>query len=502
MTTGNLAGDSRAYQIQIPCAVFFAVTTFVVTVRLWARIKLRSWSGIGWDDGSIVVSWVFATAVSALMIASCSYGFGQHFANISPSNKLMTLKLFYIAQAFYKLTINLTKISILFLYLRIFVKKWFRATCLTLLALVIGYMVATFAASVWQCTPISRAWDKSVSGTCISITANWYANAGFSISTDFVILALPMYPIYTSMLPLGQKIALMVVFALGVFTTITSILRMQTLNFSIKSPDMAYDIDSSIWTMIEMNLAIICACLPVCRLPLAYAFPGYFSSTDSVKKLTGGGCGHDPFATCTHHHSQEKSLTELIPTSVSMSSPGRPSTGSPITAATLAWDEPDLEKNGPGPELRYNGLSNSQVQVISTCGTAGPGEDFDAHWHAHAQAHSQAQHVEHASDTTAVVGGSSEEKGKYQSERVSFSAARRKRKDSKASSHHQRHTQQQQQQQQKQHERADSGGSGVIRMITHYSITYDDNKPPPVPTIAPPPVPPLPTASSSSPGII
>ncbi|KAM7190474.1 hypothetical protein V8F33_009457 [Rhypophila sp. PSN 637] len=480
MATGNLAGDSRAYQIQIPCAVFVAVTTFVVTVRLWARIKLRSWSGIGWDDGIIVVSWVFATAVSALMMASCSYGFGQHFVNISPSNKLITLKLFYIAQGFYKLTINLTKISILFLYLRIFVKKWFRATCLTHLALVIGYMVATFAASVWQCTPISRAWDKSVPGTCISITANWYANAGFSISTDLIILALPMYPIYTSMLPLGQKIALMVVFALD-------------------------DIDSSIWTMIEMNLAIICACLPVCRLPLAYAFPGYFSSTDSVKRLTGGGCGHDPFATCTHHHSQEKSLTELTPTSMSMSSPGRPSTGSPITAATLAWDKLDLEKNGPGPELRYNGLSNSQVHVISTCGTAGPGEDFDAHWHAHAQAHSQAQHVEHASATTAVVGGSSEEKSKYQSERVSFSAARRKRKDSKASSHHQRHTQQQQQQQQqKQHERADSGGSGVIRMITHYSITYDDNKPPPVPAIAPPPVPPLPPASSSplSPRII
>lgn len=87
-------------------------------------------------------------------------------------------------------------------------------------------------------------------------------------------------------------------------TTITSILRMQTLDFSIKSPDITCkhtpqqhplatrqqanvhlvdDIDSSIWTMIEINLAIVCACLPVCRLPLAYAFPAYFSSTDSTK---------------------------------------------------------------------------------------------------------------------------------------------------------------------------------------------------------------------------
>lgn len=129
---------------------------------------------------------------------------------------LTPAQLFYVAQGFYKLTINLTKTSILLLYLRIFVKKWFRITCFTLLAVVLLYMVATFAASVWQCIPISRAWDKSIAGTCINISANWYANAGFSISTDFIILALPMYPIYTSMLPLGQKVALMVVFALGV----------------------------------------------------------------------------------------------------------------------------------------------------------------------------------------------------------------------------------------------------------------------------------------------
>lgn len=30
--------------------------------------------------------------VMAFMLASCSYGFGQHIANLSPSNKIMTLK--------------------------------------------------------------------------------------------------------------------------------------------------------------------------------------------------------------------------------------------------------------------------------------------------------------------------------------------------------------------------------------------------------------------------
>jgi hypothetical protein len=30
--------------------------------------------------------------VMAFMLASCSYGFGQHIANLTPQNKIMTLK--------------------------------------------------------------------------------------------------------------------------------------------------------------------------------------------------------------------------------------------------------------------------------------------------------------------------------------------------------------------------------------------------------------------------
>ncbi|KAK3382091.1 integral membrane protein [Lasiosphaeria ovina] len=286
MVSENQPGDNRAYQIQLPCILFFVLTSAFVAVRIWARLKLRGWSGFGWDDGTIVASWVFATTVSALMMASCAYGFGQHVANLSRQNKSMALKLFYVAQIFYKLTINLSKASILLLYLRIFVTRQFRIACWTLLATVLAYMVATTVASIRQCSPVPRAWDKTISGECISMTDFWYANAGFSIATDILILALPMYPIYSSHLPPGQKVALMVVFALGLFTTVTSILRMQTLSFSTTSPDITWDIDSSIWTMIEENLAIICACLPVCRLPLSYIFPTHFSASSSSSSFS------------------------------------------------------------------------------------------------------------------------------------------------------------------------------------------------------------------------
>ncbi|KAH0491322.1 hypothetical protein TgHK011_002759 [Trichoderma gracile] len=286
------AAQSHADLVRIPSIVFFAVTPIFVFIRFWNRISRRT--GVGWDDGTIAVSFVCTLLVQIFMMISCNYGFGKHIGSLSVSDRLAALKWFYVAQIFYKLTINLTKMSIVLLYLRIFVQRWFRIACYILLGIVTSYAIASTATSIWQCTPIRGAWDKSVNPTCISLTMNWYANAGYSIATDVLILLLPMQPIWASKLPLAQKRALMVVFALGSFVTVTSIMRATTLNFSTTSPDTTFDITSTLWTIIEENVAIICACLPMCRMVLAFLFPKIFGGNTS-KGSTGasGGLGSE-----------------------------------------------------------------------------------------------------------------------------------------------------------------------------------------------------------------
>ncbi|KAJ5290130.1 uncharacterized protein N7443_010383 [Penicillium atrosanguineum] len=289
--SGNTPGPSRALEIQVPCIVFLVTTPAFVAIRLWSRAKSKA--GLGWDDWSILISSVFAVIVMALMIASCAYGFGQHITNLTAPHKRMTLKLFFVSQAFYKLTMNITKMSILMLYLRIFIQRWFRITCHVLLLIITSYMVAAFFASVFQCTPVSRAWDKTIPGSCIDITTNWYANAGFSIATDIIILALPMYPLYKTKMMLKRKIALMIVFALGAFVAVTSIIRMQTLDFSSTSPDTTYDLASSVWTVTEENVAITCACLPMMWTPLTRLFPSMDHGADSYGSSAGKSSDHN-----------------------------------------------------------------------------------------------------------------------------------------------------------------------------------------------------------------
>src|SRR5690348_11141104 len=134
-----------------------------------------------------------------------------------------------MAQVTYKAAINLVKCCILLLYLRLFnVVRWFRYSCWALLTAVGMYCTASILVTIFQCRPIIRAFDKDTPGTCIDTAKFWFANAGFSIASDVIILLLPMPLLWKLEVPRAQKYALMAVFTIGIFAVVTSCLRVTT----------------------------------------------------------------------------------------------------------------------------------------------------------------------------------------------------------------------------------------------------------------------------------
>lgn len=123
---------------------------------------------------------------------------------------------YWYNQTFYKITLNVTKISILLLYLRIFPQKWLRIGCYLILALVITYgLISVFYSSVFQCNPVSKAYRKSIPGHCIDVRKTWQANAGFNIASDLMILVLPMPAIHSLQMSSKPKLGLIFLFGLG-----------------------------------------------------------------------------------------------------------------------------------------------------------------------------------------------------------------------------------------------------------------------------------------------
>ncbi|CAJ2510296.1 Uu.00g061960.m01.CDS01 [Anthostomella pinea] len=208
------------------------------------------------------------------MLVGCFYGYGQHESTLTEHQRHEAFKSFYLCQITYKTSINLTKASILLLYLRIFSGvKWFRWTC---------------------CSPVTAAFDKTITQkTCMNNAHFWFANATWSVLTDIIVLFLPMPLVYALQIPRDQKVALVIVFTLGAFVVITSCLRITTLDIQATTTDPLYDIASTMWTIIEMNVAVICACLPQIRPLIVKLFPklmpnSYYHSREKLNKHTTG----------------------------------------------------------------------------------------------------------------------------------------------------------------------------------------------------------------------
>ncbi|EED20891.1 plasma membrane protein Pth11-like, putative [Talaromyces stipitatus ATCC 10500] len=264
-------------------SLFFSIfTPIIVIARLVSRKAFARKVGV--DDWTILASAMFAEVVSIQMIFLCEWSFGKHVNQLQDKSQLVkTLKVYFVAQILYKVNIGLTKISILLLYLRIFVVQWFQRTCQAWIAIVIIFTIGTVISSIFQCTPVTFAFDKSEKGTCINLTAFWYANAAFNIPSDLVIIFLPIPVIRKLQLPPQQKFLLSGTFAVGIFVCITSILRITTLDIATSHLDVAWNsIASSMWTIIEFNLGIFCASLPAFRSALSSFFPAFFGRVHSA----------------------------------------------------------------------------------------------------------------------------------------------------------------------------------------------------------------------------
>ncbi|KAI9149020.1 integral membrane protein [Paramyrothecium foliicola] len=283
--------DNNSHLVYIPSAVFVVICPIMMALRVWAR--LRRGGSMSADDWTAIAALIFTLLTMGALVGSCQNGMGRHWAVLDKHERFEAMKYFFMAQVTYKAAINLIKCSLLLLYLKIFGNiPWFKWTTWSLLCIVASYCIGSVLVTIFQCRPIGRAFDKTVDGTCIDNSKFWYANAGFSIATDIIILLLPLQPVFKLQITLAQRLGLVAVFTLGIFVVITSCLRITTLDILAKTPDQTYNIANVMWTIIEPNVAVVCACLPILRPFIAKLVP----MLRSKGSYPGNSYGHSGYA--------------------------------------------------------------------------------------------------------------------------------------------------------------------------------------------------------------
>ncbi|KAJ0161764.1 hypothetical protein CTA2_5640 [Colletotrichum tanaceti] len=265
----------------VPVAVLSAVVAVAfVCMRFYTRVRiLRS---VKWEDWIILASLAFAISTSAGMITQLEFGLGEHLYYAWPSFSSF-IQTHIFTDIFYSVSITLTKISILLLYINVLTYDLARLLAKVLLAFVIVSHAWIVVSILTTCIPLQATWrwDPGNSPVYCHPPPVYWGNVCLHLATDFLIFLLPL-PIFSSMrLPRRQKMGLCFVFCLAFLVCAISIIRLVRIFHRDQTPEQVMDVTWSAvsianLTCVEVHAAIVTACLPTLK-PLLCRFCPWFS---------------------------------------------------------------------------------------------------------------------------------------------------------------------------------------------------------------------------------
>lgn len=204
------------------------------------------------------------------------------------------LQLFYIDQSFYLTCLCLTKVAIICFYQRIFPHRRFQWAAYATMAFVIISTIVFVFMQIFQCKPISVAWEGWVDGSqnkyCTDVNTLAYSAASFSIAQDLVILVLPLPLLMKLNTGRRNRAGIILMFSLGVFVLVTSCVRLRYITKFGHTVNPSWDLaDPLIWSGVEVAVSIIVACLPAIRVLIVRVIPGILTSITPGGGTSRGG---------------------------------------------------------------------------------------------------------------------------------------------------------------------------------------------------------------------
>ncbi|KAF2086976.1 hypothetical protein K490DRAFT_66288 [Saccharata proteae CBS 121410] len=285
--TYDLPVANRPATVQGVSIAIQILAWIAVILRLWARIKLIRRPG--WDDLFVVLACLSVTWGTVCVVLETFWGLGLHLFTIfeytkSPPDQdfyafAIYCKLLFLANVSYACSTTLIKLSILFQFRRLFDRRnhpVVNISCLVLICITIVWGLFFALVTIFGCHPIHKEWDVLVDGNCIlfgsKVAAKFYpayaAHTASNMCLDILILAIPIPSLATLKLRKRQKSGLIGVFSIGLIVVICSVIRLWLI---VKTRAGSYPTQDETWyaapivimSCLEVNLAILCASMPI-----------------------------------------------------------------------------------------------------------------------------------------------------------------------------------------------------------------------------------------------
>ncbi len=142
-------------------------------------------------------------------------------------------------------------------YLRLFEgtheRTYRRVVWIAVVAIFLGHLGCTLSL-VFACNPVSKSWNPLLDGTCLPNGPSFTGYAIVTIISDVAVSIIPLPVLVKLNIPLSKKIGLGVIFLLGLFTTICSIMRylqIDRIQFGDGNSTMLV-----LWGTVEFNVGV------------------------------------------------------------------------------------------------------------------------------------------------------------------------------------------------------------------------------------------------------
>ncbi|KAF5962757.1 hypothetical protein FBULB1_13860 [Fusarium bulbicola] len=251
--------------------VVFATLSFLfVMLRVAAKsITKDSW---GADDTWAVVTFFILIPFMVFTLLAIHHGVGLATPLFTKDDLSQALKELFILHQLYVCGLAAAKTSILFFYLRVFQDTTFRTlvwithvfnalstVALLILALTLGRSVTYLLGDTEDSVSNLNKYSNSIKIVLAHCVVN--------LALDIWMLILPMTQLYNIGLKLNKKMNVMVMFGLGIFLTVASLVRTIFQSQLLADPEEAQTGQQQVvlWACIETYMGAIVACVPSTR---------------------------------------------------------------------------------------------------------------------------------------------------------------------------------------------------------------------------------------------
>lgn len=145
---------------------------------------------------------------------------------------------------------------------------------------------------IFTCKPVEAQWNIAIEGAECLDTKKVYLGASIpNVITDILLLILPVPYVWKLHAPLSQRMILVGMFSLGVFVSVVSVVRLCILmGLNLANGDVTYNLSQVfIWSLVEVQVGLICGCLPSLRPAAQKLGLGKLLPTTKASEPRGSG---------------------------------------------------------------------------------------------------------------------------------------------------------------------------------------------------------------------